>query len=391
MRGTILGIHAKSGNDVLAGETSDIACELAARGYKTECLNLLNPDARARFGDYMNSDEVLFAFGVQGVGSDLKTTADRTIWSVMRVPFIGLHHDHPCHNPLNHVNASAYVGNLYHFKSFYEVKERYLPSPQFSAYTPYGFFGPPLTPPINSFRERPIRLLYLKTGVAPEPLWNGLDQLPGFVRDALIDQIGRAEKDPNLELSDLVDEIFTATKIDKRSNRAQFWLLVRQMDTYLRAARAARFMEWLKKQEGAVIVGDGWDFVDKTGARAIFKPAVNIVEGNGLYREAQFICNTNPYARDLVHERTIIGLAMGCRVISDTNAWTDEHLADVAALTLFRWDRPLADQLDAAIAAPADLPEGERERVIERLTVPEIDTILSFAEQVRAFAAMKEA
>jgi hypothetical protein len=78
-------------------------------------------------------------------------------------------------------------------------------------------------------------------------------------------------------------------------------------------------------------------------------------------------------------------------VITDDNAWWEKHGANLPALTRFRWDRPLDDQLRAVI--------GDAERAIEAASTGRAFAlhhfsnhditrcIASFAEQVRESAA----
>jgi hypothetical protein len=120
--------------------------------------------------------------------------------------------------------------------------------------------------------------------------------------------------------------------------------VVQTLDLYSRRKRALDFVEWLKFQEGAVIIGAGWDFIDRTGVRAEFRAPLPMHESFPLYEQSQFVCNTNPYARDHIHERIVCGLAMGCCVLTDTNAWWDKNFADVPALTRLDWGRPLDEQ-----------------------------------------------
>jgi hypothetical protein len=126
------------------------------------------------------------------------------------------------------------------------------------------------------------------------------------------------------------------------------------MDYYLRLWRANIFVEWLKLQPGAVIIGDGWNHIDRTHAQAEFRPTMNADDAYRLLFDTQFVGNTNPYGRDIVHERVAAGLLFGCRVLTDTNQWWDEHFAKVPALTRFRWDMPLADQLNSLLVPHPD-------------------------------------
>ncbi|MDD3288190.1 MAG: hypothetical protein PHX43_04195 [Alphaproteobacteria bacterium] len=302
------------------------------------------------FNQHLSPGDMAFAFGVQGIGSQLKAADEKTrLWTAIQTPFISLHYDHPCHNIFNHFSDSPFVANMYHSESFLETKERYLPSNQISKFMPYGFVGF-IYPPHIPFAERSIKLLYMKNSADLSEEEAYCEALPAPMCAFLRQQIERAKKDPNLQLCDLVDEIFTSFRFDRDKLKKQFWDLVRLMDRFIRHARAVSFIEWLKLQEGAVIIGNGWDFIDKTNARAIFKPAMNADKSHLLYDDSQIVCNTNPYGRDAIHERTLAGLASGTCVFSDTNSWWEKNCSDVPSLTLFNWNDPLDDQLQPRLA-----------------------------------------
>src|SRR5262249_5237891 len=138
-------------------------------------------------------------------------------------------------------------------------------------------------------------------------------------------------------------------KIAREDHHKLFWGIAQTMDIFLRRKRAIDFVDWLKRQQGAVIVGDGWDFIDRDGAKAEFRPSIPADEAFALYGQAKFVCNTNPYGRDIVHERILHGLLMWSNVITDGNAWLDHDMGDFTALRRFSWKHSLDDQLQPVL------------------------------------------
>ena len=163
------------------------------------------------------------------------------------------------------------------------------------------------------------------------------------------------------------------------------------MDYYLRRLRAIEMVEWLKQQDGAVIIGNGWDFIDRSTSKAEFRPAIDANTAMELYGQSQFVLNTNPYASDIAHERIINGLAYGSVVVSDSNAWWAKYFCDIPALHLFNWNAPLADQLNPIIqdiecAAAASYSATQRLREVF-YSYEITPNLLDAAAQVRKFAA----
>jgi hypothetical protein len=389
MKPKAIALYFVHENDALRA-FCDVYCRvLTAAGYDASYINLASPDGPRTLLEHLSGGQVEFCFGPQGIGSCLEAQDGVNLWEAYRIPYIGIHHDNPCHNPFNHFNASRFVANLYCFESCLEVKQRYLPGDQLSEFTPYKILAQP-GPVVHNLNHRPINLAYLKSGGSLDDCNEYIDSLPPLVRDGIRQQLERAQKSPNLQLCDLADEVFGAAGIDRRAAERSFWGVVQTMDIYLRRKRAIDFVNWLKFQEKAVIIGDGWDFIDKTGARAEFKPSMSMYEVTPYYYQTRFFCNTSPYGRDIIHERVPLGLLGGACVLSDTNAWWDEHFSRVPALIRFDWGKVLDDQLQPALRNSdamgwsATGPAAVHEHFIEGAS---IQPLLDLVAKVREFAA----
>lgn len=362
----VLGIVHTHANRILHNATEMYCQSIRSHGYDAMVADIADPQWVWHLGERLKNGDVAFAFGIQGVGSRLESGDGTNLWTAARTPFLCLHHDNPCYNPSNHMNDSPFVANFYFFPSFLEIKNRYLPSAQISALLPYELLQIP-QPATLPFADRPIRLLFLKTGATLEEPERQLNGLIPRLRDAAFDQLRRACLDPNMQLGDLVQEIFDQEKLDRTQHHKLFWGLAQVMDTWLRRKRALDFVAWLKFQDGAVIIGDGWDSIDRAGVRAEFRPSTTSWDTINLYAQSQFICNTNPYGGDIVHERILYGMAMGGCVISDGNSVLDQKFAAVPALTRFNWRQTLAEQLSGVIGdvtAAAAASQTGRQAVI---------------------------
>src|SRR5262249_34434500 len=144
------------------------------------------------------------------------------------------------------------------------------------------------------FRSRPIRLLYLKTGGSLDNHESYINSLPPPIRDGIRDGLTAAVQSPNLQLCDVVDGIFSTAGFDRREKERQFWGVIQTMDDYIRRKRAIDLVNWLKFQDGVVIIGNGWEFIDKTDAKAEFRPAASLDNVGMLWKDTKFLCNTNP-------------------------------------------------------------------------------------------------
>jgi len=387
----VLAIVYQSENNVLVPSTLTMAEAITAHGYNVELVDLSDAAKFQELYRTLASGDVAFAYGLQGVGSQLHA-GEQNLWHATRTPFISLHYDHPCYCIGNHIANSPYVMNVYHYQSSEVVFEKYIAPlrsyKRLSASLNVNCF--PLPDVTTPFESRPIKFLYLKTGVTLDPYRAHFDSLPKFLRDGAWDQLAVAQQNPNLSLCDLAATLFAPETFFDPDNQVEFWALVKAMDLYLRSKRAIDFVNWLKRQDGAVIIGNGWDGIDKTGARATFKPSLDAMEANALYQQTQFICNTNPYAADMIHERTILGLLFKCAVITDTNAWTDAHMEDTENLIRFDWASSLDTQILPMIQDLEKFAmhgEESRRKTATLFNHPNnAEKLIAFAKQVQTFA-----
>jgi len=365
----ILGFIYQSANNALYGAAWLYTRKFQQKGYAAEIFDLARPDAYAELDRLLTRDEVAFCFAPQGVGSRLGND-EQSIWKKRRIPFVGLHGDNPCYNIFNHVSDTTYVANLYVYESFADIRRRYVSNDQIVDIVPFQT-DPHAASPVR-FRDRPIRLLYMKSGASTGECERELNALPHPLRDGVWQQLERACCDPNLSICDLVQEIFDRLNMDRVGNFDLFWGCAHWMDMYLRRKRAIDFVEWLKMQQGAVIIGDGWDFIDKSKARAVFRPSVDIREIEEINTQTQFLCNTSPYGRDIIHERAVFGMLNESIVINDTNEWWDSNFGAIPALKRFDWGLPLDDQLQPVLQMPVEQAEEEsrtgRQPSVEQFT-----------------------
>lgn len=380
----VIGIVHVHANQALSSASEMFCRRFRARGYDAEVLDISTIEGQQRLNDYVVQGNIAFAFGIQGIGSQLKTQDGYNLWGAAQIPFLCLHYDNPCYNPAHHCADTPFVANFYFFPSFLAIKQNYLPSAQISALLPYEIDEFPAEPRLD-FTARPIRLLFLKTGETLEEPERQISALPTVMQQTVKQKLQCAEAEPNRHICDIVQEIFIHHALKRDEHHKLFWGLAQVMDTYIRRKRAIDFVQWLKFQDGAVIMGNGWDFVDRKGTCAVFRPGIPAQDTIGLYEQSQFICNSNPYGSDIVHERVLYGLLMGGCVISDRNAWLQKELGTLPALTLFDWDKPLEIQLRPALDNPraAQYAPAGRPVIIEKFRSHKLtDLMIDSAHQI---------
>lgn len=382
----VLGFVYIHENNALYGATVSFCRAIEQQsGFATEIIDLSKPDGVSQLSKRLREGNISFCFGLQGVGSRLESNGVN-LWTQTRLPFLCIHFDNPCYQPLNHYSISPYVANLYQCESFLDVQRRYIGGHQIAGVLPFELPEAHHTPSIP-FLERPYKFMFLKSGGKVDEYVDYINGLPPPIRNGVWEALEYTKHNPNLLICDVVDALFTRFGYDRRKQEKDFWAVVQSMDYYIRRRRATDFVNWLKFQKDAVIIGDGWDHIDRTGACAQFLPAQKVETAFTYYERTQFVCNTNPYGQDLIHERIVWGLMMGSCVITDTNAWWDDKFRTVPALIRFVWDRPLDEQLrpiidNIAQAETASL-SGRPAAIRHFLQHRNVARMVAFAEKVR--------
>ena len=386
----VIGLIFTHENRALALSTQ-YWCERFARHstVATDIIDLKSMEDLSRLQAILKSGEVAFCFGLQGVGSRLMATNEESLWTRFKTPFLGLHHDSPSCNIYNHFCDSPYVANLYFFGCLYDIQKRYVKSQQINETLPYEI-EPAVFNKIK-FADRPIRYSFIKSGKSPQIYIDKINQIKSPLREALWVAIETAEKNENLVICDLLTKAFNDCGYDTKDHWSEFWGFADWIDNYLRTKRATDLVNFLKFQEGSVIIGDGWDFIDKTGSKALFKSSITAVETFDVYSQSQFVFNTSPYGSDMIHERNILGLSLHAYVVSDTNAWWDKNFSDVPGFARFNWGKDYQEQILGALNDPSAEDKANAglggKRVYEKCYgVSQIPKIISIAERIRAVA-----
>jgi hypothetical protein len=343
----VLGFVGENANDVLESSTAYVTRLLAARGIEAHSIDLRAADWNDRLRSFVTSRPILFGFGYAGVGSVLKNGA-QSFWTAFQTPFLSLMYDHPFYNIANHTVDSPYVANCYFIPDFAEVQKNFVKSPQ-----PCFVFHDPIEssaqPPQAEWKNRPIRYLFVKSGGDPAKLDAAIAALDAPERALFHECLKTLQASSDLAITDLVSMRARFMNFGRPFNDGTFARIVLLLDRYLRDWRSRQLVEWLKHKP-AVIVGGGWDTVDKKGVAAQFLPARPFHDVTAMYQDSRFAFNTNPYFRDACHERVIMALIAGAVAVSDRNQFSDRNFAHLGNFAGFDWgDVNWREKLDARL------------------------------------------
>ncbi|MBI1272761.1 MAG: hypothetical protein GC131_01570 [Alphaproteobacteria bacterium] len=390
---TVLAFVGQNANQALLSASCGVREMLQPYNFKTEIVDLRAANGLEKTMNILRTRQVIFAFAFAGVGSTLQGKKGN-LWEELKIPFLSLMFDHPFYNLGNHAIDTSYVINCYYYRDFYDVQKQYIKSKQPTALLP---MAAPQTHPFYAdmpWNERDIGALYLKSGVAIGKVVKKFSEASSEVRAIIQDLIPIVCARTDAYLTDLVQARMKdqGALLDDPKNWKAFVFIVRMLDEYVRAWRSTHMVQAIKGVEGVVIIGNGWDHIDKTGCRAIFLPGEAAGKAYQRYRRSKCVINTNPYFRYGAHERIYEAMkTMGCS-ITDSNDFYAEHFSGLPNFMSFQWsDKDWRGKVRGYIAKaqtePSDRETG-RLRTMELLN-PErwISEVIALVKKVRSEAS----
>lgn len=337
----VFGFVGQDRNLVNLGVSQGIAQKFEPFGFEVAIIDLSKPGSSDTFAARAKDRTIAFAFGFQGVGSRLTHPSGRNLWQALQVPFVSLLFDNPAYMPDNHKVDSDWVINLYHCRDFLEIQKNYIHSRQISRLMPF-FVEPNTTYYDRPWAEREIPCLFLKTGNDPAELAQSWKRFPKTAQSVLHDVVASLRKAGAPDICGTLVRRLEADDIHVPPGNDLFWTLVRNIDDYLRREHSTQMARILCKLD-AVIIGDNWDHIDKTGCRARFLPPIGADVAIQYFGNARFICNTNPIGRYATHERVALGLMSQGAVITDDNDYGRQNFGDLPSYLGFNWADPDLD------------------------------------------------
>lgn len=338
----VIGFVAQNDYGVLQDSSAGIGYYFAERGYESATINLYDSDSLKKLQQFIVQSPIAFGYGYAGIGAHLEVEG-KSLWQKLKIPFFSLLHDHPFYYPAHHSVNSDYVCNCYAIKDFVDIQKTYIKSKQPIAELRVASVGyaDPKCDNWNRYEwhERDILGCFIKAGYNFGPLLASFDVMPDFYRTIVWDSINTLKSNSNLSIADMVHDQMLVLGLHYNQDVKiweDFTYLVRVIDTYVRNWRSLQLVESLKHLP-IVIIGNDWDSIDKTNAKATFLPAMSTSIATQYSYRAKFALNTHPYARYGWHERVLNGLSFGSAVISDRTFFTDQHFSDLPNFLSFDW------------------------------------------------------
>jgi hypothetical protein len=339
----IVAFVGQNENGILRHLSRGLMSLLEPHGYQGHILDLGDPTWPAQL-DRLAQQGIAMAWGHAGVGAKLEING-KPYWDRLKIPFVSVLADSPCWRPCNHNVPSTFVVNAYLYREWLRIQREFIRAPQFSTLVQGGLIPNPARDAIP-WRDRPRRMVFVKTGGDPEARRATWQNFPRRWRAILEDAAAVATSQPTGDITDIALTAFEAHNIAPEQRTELLFALMFELDLYVRDSRSTKLVTALLDLP-VDIYGRGWDHVSARATRARFHPAFDADALPRVYAETQFILNTTPNFSSNVHERVAYGLDAKCCVVSDENDFMKRKLADIP--TFFGID-PNAPDLPARLA-----------------------------------------
>lgn len=350
MADTVIAFVGENANGILDCQSRRFLALMEPLGFKGQTLRLWDPDVVQQL-DAVIGAGVAFAWGYAGIGARLAVRG-RNLWDALQVPFVSILADAPYIMPANHHVRTPWVVNGYVYREWLELQQGQFGSSQVSALLPMGVIPNPARH-ARRLSDRPIRLLFVKSGSDPAPIRARWASWPARLQPVLhecADTLAAMDPQP---LAPTVRACLLAHGLLLDGNKPLLFGLMHELDTYLRALRATAMARALLPLP-ADIVGDGWDHLSGEEGRARFHPPVDAATLDTMYADTQILVNVTPNFASGAHERVLRGFAARCRVVSDDNEHGRTVLHGLPTYHGMDWHAPdLAERVAAAFHDPA--------------------------------------
>jgi hypothetical protein len=321
-------------------------------GLTGHVIDAFEPSWSARLNELLR-EGVVFGWGHAGIGSTL-TFGPNKGWDAIGVPFVAVLSDPPCWLPQSHRPESRGVVLGYVFDEWLDVQRRFIKAPNVCGRVPACI-------PSNEDRDRipwsarSHRMVFVKTGDAPAPRREAWKWLPKRMRAILEDAADEACRHGTMGLTDLLLGCLTAHGLFVEEHLDMLFALMLELDIYVRAERSTRIAQALSRLP-AVIIGRGWDHLDRTHAKATFMPSVDASRLPDLMADTQFVVNATPNFGSGVHERVLLAFAARACAVSDQNDYSRANFDSLPTFFGLDWHTDdLADRLADIWAIKDDL------------------------------------
>lgn len=354
---TIAFLVGESAHRVLHYMTAEWAAALESLGQPTVIIDVAGPHGLDLLGNYLDRERprAICAFG--GVGSDLRVDG-RSLYEVIGVPYVALLFDHPAYFPERHAEASRFQAYLFSDPDHLEASRALSPAGALRGRFRFGCAPPTVAP--RPLDRRDIPLLLAKNGGDPETVrryWNGFPPAFRRVCDDVLDLALWSTDEPiwgRVQRRIADDGLLAGFE-----RTPGFTSMVMSLDTYIRRMRATRLAQALLRFD-ALIVGGDWAHLDRTHARATFRPGCELPELLALMDRSRIVANLHPNNRYVPHERLIYGMQRECIVLSESSMHLAESIG-ARRFAPFAWSESLEDQIADLMRDPSRHQNDVRE------------------------------
>ncbi|MFC7751460.1 glycosyltransferase, partial [Paenibacillus thermoaerophilus] len=301
----------------------------------------------------LQEKKVYFFFSINAMGIDIKV-GEKSLYDHLAVPLFAFMVDHPMYHidRLNKGVANLIVSCV--DKRHIAFLNKYMSGQYSKVFIPHGssLVSEP-TAESKRMKDRNIDIVFTSTYRDPDYYRQQWESQTPFI-SSLFDEIAeRAMVCSDQSLMETAENVFVEKGIDlEYLHHRKFWLLLTQVDLYIRFQRKKEFVSFLSRLPVRIeIFGNGWESSRITTPHMKFNPPIGFIRAQEQMRNAKMVATVMPNFLEGGHERVFTSMLSGAISITNTNSFFTSNFEHQKSIWLYNFDYSgLEDELISVLS-----------------------------------------
>lgn len=315
---TIILYKGQSQYDVLRYFIDDLCEAFSQFGYNVKVIDLLDDRWNEELLSTINSDNVLFALGMNAMGLDLAVN-DKSVYDITGIPFFAFYVDHPVHQLGRLKNKTNNLICSFIDRTHAEFVSTYLRNDCTKVFIPHGVkadgdAGSTIIP----IKDRSIDVLFPGSYMDPDELREKWVETGPFLTKLFDDFADCMLSRQDVEHMDNIRHVLERRGLEYNSKFYDSLIPhINLIDLYVRARIRKETVEMLSDFP-LHLYGNGWDKL-KLGKNVQKHSPISFKEVLYKMGQSKFVLTVLPYFIDGGHERIFASMNAGAVSISNSN------------------------------------------------------------------------
>lgn len=326
----VIFLSAGSTGNSLSHQAVEFGEVISGFGLKLTLIDANTPTWYEDLVKQLQEGDVAFAMSFAGMCANLSAPGrSQNLWAEFSIPFIRFQLDTPAYFPDRHVSEHHGDVNLYWFREHLDFQSKYVASRGVKAcLRPWVMTPLPAASSVDIREKAKGPIIFLKNGNDPQALkvwWQ--DALPRTLSAILNRCAEKAEamidSANTLTFAQTAIDEAEALGIDIQESRRLLFLIVAQLDDYLRRVKSRMIAEAMSSYP-VELWGHNWDGFDAKGRKMRYMGGCDYGKTTALMDSAMAVIDMSPNTQYNPHDRILKCIGRSTLFISNQQEFMDE-------------------------------------------------------------------